>query len=44
MASLRNAEDNERGPKYDAELLADVSINERTEDAPQDENEEHRRI
>jgi hypothetical protein len=44
MASLRNADDNELGPKYDDELLADVSADERTADAPQDENEEHRRI
>jgi hypothetical protein len=44
MASLHNADDNEPGPEYDAELLADVSADERTADAPQDENEEYRRI
>jgi hypothetical protein len=44
MASLRNADDEEPGPKYDDELLADVSADERTVDAPQDENKEHRRI
>jgi hypothetical protein len=44
MASLRNADDDESGPEYDAKLLADVSVDERTTDAPQDENEEHRRI
>jgi hypothetical protein len=44
MASLCNAEDNELGQDYDVELLADVSIDKRMEDAPQDENEEHRRI
>jgi hypothetical protein len=44
MASLRNADDDEPDPKYDAELLADVSTNERTADTPQGENEEYRRI
>jgi hypothetical protein len=44
MASLRNAEDDEPGLEYDTELLADVSADERTADAPQDENEEHKRI
>jgi hypothetical protein len=44
MASLCNTEDDEPGPEYDAKLLADVSANKRTTDAPQDENEEHRRI
>jgi hypothetical protein len=44
MASLRNADDDKPGPKYDAELLADVSANERKADNPQDENEDHRRI
>jgi hypothetical protein len=44
LASLRNAEDDEPGLEYDAELLANISANERTTDAPQDENEEHRRI
>jgi hypothetical protein len=38
MASLRNADEDEPGPKYDAELLADVSAVERSADAPQDEN------
>jgi hypothetical protein len=44
MASLHNAEDDEPGPEYDAELLADVSANERTANAPQDKNEEYKRI
>jgi hypothetical protein len=44
MASLRNAEDDELGPEYDNEQLANVSADEPTADAPQDENEEHRRI
>jgi hypothetical protein len=44
MASLRNADDDEPGPEYDAELLEDVFANERMVDAPQDENKEHRRI
>jgi hypothetical protein len=44
MASLRNADDNKLGPEYDAELLADVSADERKADAPQDDNEEYRRI
>jgi hypothetical protein len=44
MASLRNTEDDEPGLEYDAELLADVSGNEHTTDAPQNENEEHKRI
>jgi hypothetical protein len=34
MASLRNADDDEPGPEYDAELLTDVSADERTADAP----------
>jgi hypothetical protein len=44
MASLRNADNDEPGPEYDAELLADVSANERMVDAPLGENEEYRRI
>jgi hypothetical protein len=44
MASLRISDDDELGPEYDDEQLADVSANEPTADAPQDENEEHRRI
>jgi hypothetical protein len=36
MASLRNADDDE--------LLADVSADKPTADAPQDENEKHKRI
>jgi signal transduction histidine kinase len=44
MASLRNTNNDEPGPEYDDELLTDVSTNEPMEDAPQDENEEHRRI
>jgi hypothetical protein len=44
MASLRNAEeDDEPGPEYDDKLLADVSADERTTGAPQDENKEHKR-
>jgi hypothetical protein len=44
MASLRNEEDDEMGPEYDSEQLADVSAHEYIANAPQDENEEHRRI
>jgi hypothetical protein len=44
MASLGNADDDELGPEHDAKLLADVSADERMADAPQDENEEHKRI
>jgi hypothetical protein len=44
MASLRNADDDEPGPEYNDEVLADVSADEPTADAPQDQNEEHRRI
>jgi hypothetical protein len=44
MASLRNADDDELGPEYDAELLADVSTDKCTADAPQGENKEYRRI
>jgi hypothetical protein len=38
MASLCNANDDKPGPEYDAKLLADVSIDERMVDTPQDEN------
>jgi hypothetical protein len=45
MASLREHDDNdEPGRDYDDELLADVSADKRMADAPQDEDEEHRRI
>jgi 23S rRNA maturation mini-RNase III len=44
MASLRNAGDDELDPQYDSEQLADVSANEPIADAPQDKDEEHRRI
>jgi hypothetical protein len=44
MVSLRNTEDEELDPEYDNEQLADVSADEPTADAPQDEDEEHRRI
>jgi hypothetical protein len=44
MASLRNVEDDELDPQYDNEQLADASVDEPTADAPQDEDEEHRRI
>jgi hypothetical protein len=44
MASLHNVEDDELGPEYDNKQLVDVSPDEPTADAPQDENEEHRWI
>jgi hypothetical protein len=44
MASLRNMKDEELDPQYDNKQLADISANEPTADAPQDEDEEHRRI
>jgi hypothetical protein len=44
MAFLRNTEDNELDPQYDNEQLVDVLADEPTADAPQDEDEEHRRI
>jgi hypothetical protein len=44
MASIRNAKDDELDPQYDNEKLTDVSADEPTADAPQDEDEEHRRI
>jgi hypothetical protein len=44
MASLRNADDDEPGPEYDTERLVDMSTDERTMDAPKDENKEHKRI
>jgi hypothetical protein len=44
MASLCNVEDDELDPQYDNEQLTDVSADEPTADAPQDEDEEHRRI
>jgi hypothetical protein len=44
MASLRNIEDDELDPEYDNKQLADVSADEPTADAPQDEDEEHQRI
>jgi signal transduction histidine kinase len=44
IASLRNAEDNELDPQYDNEQLVDVLADEATANAPQDEEEEHRRI
>jgi hypothetical protein len=44
IASLHNADDDESGPEYEDELLLDVSADEPTADAPQDENEERRRI
>jgi hypothetical protein len=34
MAFLRNADDDELGPKYDDEQLADVSADEPTADTP----------
>jgi hypothetical protein len=44
IASLRNAEEDELGTQYDNEQLVDVSADEPTAVAPQDEDEEHRRI
>jgi signal transduction histidine kinase len=44
MAYLHNAEEDELGTQYDNEQLADVSADEPTADAPQDEDKEHRRI
>jgi hypothetical protein len=45
MASLHeHGDDDEPGREYDDELLMDVSVDERMTDAPQGENEEHRRI
>jgi hypothetical protein len=45
MASLRERDDdNDLGREYDDELLADVSADERMVDAPQNDDEEHRRI
>jgi signal transduction histidine kinase len=44
MVSLCNADDDEPGLEYDAELLADVATEERMADAPQGENEKYRRI
>jgi hypothetical protein len=44
IASLRNAEDDKLDPQYDNEELVDVLADELTADAPQDEDEEHRRI
>jgi hypothetical protein len=43
MASIRNADDDEPGPEYDAELLTDVSADECTADTSQDQKEEYRR-
>jgi hypothetical protein len=34
MASLCNADGDELGPEYDAELLTDMSVDDRTADAP----------
>jgi hypothetical protein len=44
IASLHNTEDDELDRQYDNEQLADVSAVEPIADAPQDEDEEHRRI
>jgi hypothetical protein len=44
MASLCNADDDELSLEYDAELLAVVSTDKCTVDAPQDEKDEYRRI
>ncbi|RLM98597.1 hypothetical protein C2845_PM06G27930 [Panicum miliaceum] len=44
MASIRNADEDKLGTQYDNEQLADISVDEPIADAPQDEDEEHRRI
>jgi hypothetical protein len=44
MASLRNVEDDELDPKYDNEQLTNISADEPTAEAPQDEDEEQGRI
>jgi hypothetical protein len=44
MASLHNPDDDEPGPEYDDEQVANVSADEPTPDAPQDENEEHQNV
>jgi hypothetical protein len=45
MASLHEHNDDDKpGREYDDEQLANVFADERTTDAPQDEDEEHRRI
>jgi hypothetical protein len=44
MASFCNVEEEELGTQYDNEQLADVSADEPTANAPQDDDEEHRRI
>jgi hypothetical protein len=45
MASLHeHDDDDEPGREYNDDLLADVSADEHMADAPQDEDEDHRRI
>jgi hypothetical protein len=44
MASLRNAEEDELGTQYENQQLTDISADEPTAAALQDEDEEHRRI
>jgi hypothetical protein len=44
MASLHKMEEHELGTQYDTEQLTNISADEPTADAPQDEDEEHRRI
>lgn len=45
MASIHDRlDDDELGPEYNDEALADVSTDEHTADAPQHEDEKHRRI
>jgi hypothetical protein len=44
MASLRNVEDDEPDPEYNAELFTNISVDECLANAPQDENAECRRI
>jgi hypothetical protein len=44
MASLRNKEDDQLDPEYDNEQLADISADEPTADAPQDEDEKLQRV
>jgi hypothetical protein len=44
MVSLCNAEEDEHETQYDNEKLTNISADEPIADAPQDEDEEHRRV
>jgi hypothetical protein len=44
MTSICNVEDDELDPQYENKQFADVSADEAAADAPQDEDEKHRRI